>query len=236
MTCENVDTETMCVRNKFTLIELLVVVAIIGILASLLMPSLGKAREKAISAVCLSTQRQINIAAVSYQASYERMIPLALNEPSPPGALYSSNYAHWWPDILQFESEKEFSCPSVTTKGIGIGHPQIGVWLGFGIAESRVKDPVNTVMFADSAKINNVGQPDPDKWEARDPLVGQIFFRTPTNEPWYSDSSTHGQRVIGRHLGKLNALFVDGHGESVKTSSLGFQHSEYHEKAKWDLH
>ena len=226
----------MCENKRFTLIELLVVVAIIGILASILMPSLSKAREKAVSAVCLSTQRQINIASIGYLADFERMIPLALDEPSPPGALYTSTYAHWWPDILKFEDEKEFSCPSVNSKGIGLGHPQIGVWRGLGINEAKVKDPVRTVMFADSAKISNVGQADPNKWEAKDPLIGQIFFRTPTNEPFYSDSSSHAQRVIGRHLGKLNSLFVDGHGESLKPSSLGFQYPEYHADALWDLH
>jgi len=45
--------------KKFTLIELLIVVAIIGILASMLLPSLSKARKSARAAVCKSNQKNM---------------------------------------------------------------------------------------------------------------------------------------------------------------------------------
>ena len=66
-------------RHRFTLIELLVVVAIIGILASMLLPSLGRAREKAKTAVCVSNVSQVNKALSLYTSDDDDRMPKASN-------------------------------------------------------------------------------------------------------------------------------------------------------------
>jgi prepilin-type N-terminal cleavage/methylation domain-containing protein/prepilin-type processing-associated H-X9-DG protein len=63
-------------RPAFTLVELLVVIAIIAILAALLLPTLGRAKEEARATACLSNLHQAGIALQIYVSENNNRLPV----------------------------------------------------------------------------------------------------------------------------------------------------------------
>jgi len=64
-------------KGGFTLIELLVVIAIIAILASILFPVFGRARENARKTSCLSNLKQLGLGVQQYTQDYDEKFPNA---------------------------------------------------------------------------------------------------------------------------------------------------------------
>lgn len=79
----------------FTLIELLTVIAIIGILAAIIIPTVGKVRETAQRTVDASNLREIGKAAMIYAADNDDRLPDPLMAAAQQNVQASSNYFRW---------------------------------------------------------------------------------------------------------------------------------------------
>ena len=217
-------------KGGFTLIELLVVIAIIAILASMLLPALAKAKDKARATLCMNNLKQVGLGMLMHADENDDMIP-------------RGNDKRWWFVFMPYMPEggterdfrniKIFMCPNYPLPKRTPNRRQVITYVvnawkfrsardntGYEhIGFSKITDftqPSNSAYLLDNEDgIENPG--------VNRPIVtGFQDARTDLNDVWQPSHLPYGangtrlssdRRIAAkRHSAKgSNILFLDGH-------------------------
>lgn len=208
---------SICRKPFFTLIELLIVIAIIAILASILLPALGKVKEKSKAASCTNNLRQLGLGVMIYADDHSGWAPA--ND-------IKYGYQNIWNSMMvadKYAAPSALGCPSTTelrynsshltakldsltwqytTYGMNRHYFYINSTYGVNDAVAFVRTVNNSskVLLGDSA------------YTPLAPLNGTF-----TLTPVFSGNVSYG--LHGRHNNAANIAFADGHADSVKYAS-----------------
>lgn len=221
-------------KSAFTLIELLVVIAIIAILAAILFPVFGRARENARRSSCQSNLKQFGLAVMQYSQDTDELMPF-----DDLGSVGGVGWSGIWMYQMQpyIKNYQILRCPSDSNANIpaafagnssyvinNMYHNMDGGNYGAfstgitGIKTqslSGIQAPATTIMASDNTGGNEclmAGAWDTGySWEGN----GANFYNAAlTGTP----AKLH--RMSERHLDTMNVLYCDGHVKAIKLSSL----------------
>lgn len=91
----------------FTLIEMLVVITLIGILAALLIPALGKAKARAQGIACLNNTRQLAFAWILYASDHEDRLAYNLGGDASKNFIAPKSELNWVNNVLSWELDSD---------------------------------------------------------------------------------------------------------------------------------
>ena len=198
--------------KKFTLIELLVVVAILGILSSILLPSLSKAREKAKQAVCLSNQRQVAFASLLYMSDNRLYAP---SDDVDDGSGTTNGKKRWYMRLI----------PHYLDEGpLGPDGPS-------AVQQCPSAETIDEVWWSTIAMNSHLiedfnGSQKSTVSATYDETMLLIDSRGKYREAWTWGFTLQNmievdpQLRIARHSNKANVTYLDGHGVAVSYKKL----------------